>query len=84
MFADCENLEELMGLSEWETDSLQSLNETFRNLPNLKKFSDIKWNVKNVISSKDTFEDFSDKIERPGLADKINNNNISTVSHTFD
>ena len=85
MFADCENLEKLIDLSQWITDSLQSLNETFRNLPNLKEFSNISsWNVKNVISSKDTFEDFSIDVERPVWADKINNNNISTVSHTFD
>ena len=85
MFADCENLKELIDLSGWEPDSLQSLNETFRNLRNLKKFSDISsWNVKKGISSYKTFEDFSNDVQRPVWADKINNNNISTVSHTFD
>ena len=86
MFAECENLEELYDLSEWKIDSLQSLNETFKNLPNLKKFSDIsKWKVVGKVKSlKDTFEDFSTKVPRPEWADKIINNNISTVSHTFD
>ena len=67
MFANCKNLKELVGISEWNTAKVKYMNNMFCNCSSLETFSDISnWDINKVEDNfNDMFLNFSGKVKIP-------------------